>query len=50
MKVYVVTFDDMDNWCIEKIFYREADAVAYCKANNSEAHFELYHYEEYEVE
>lgn len=50
MKVYVVTFEDMDIWFVEKIFYREADAVAYCKANNSEAQFELYHYEEYEVE
>lgn len=50
VKIYVVFFDDMDNWCIEKICKNETDAMAYCKKMNDELPYDLYHYEEHELE
>lgn len=50
VKVYIVFFDDMDNWCIEKICKNEADAMAYCKKMNDELPYDFYHYEERELE
>lgn len=50
MNLYVVFFDDMGNWCIEKIYKNETDAMAYCKKMNDELPYDLYHYEERELE
>lgn len=50
MKVYVVFFDDMDNWCIEKVFQYKKDAIMYCEKMNSELPYKLYYYEDREVE
>ena len=50
VKVYIVFFDDTDNWCIEKICKNENDARAYCKKMNNELPYDLYHYEECELE
>lgn len=48
--IYVVIFDDMDNWFIEKICKNETDAMAYCKKMNDELPYDLYHYEEHKLE
>lgn len=50
MKVYVVICDDMDEWCIKKMYREEVDAVSYCDEMNSRLGFNLYRYEERELE
>lgn len=53
VKVYIVIFDDMDNWCIEcieKIYHEEIDAIIYCDTMNKDLPYRLYRYEEYELE
>lgn len=50
VKVYIVIFDDMDNWCIEKIYHEEIDAIIYCDTMNKDLPYRLYCYEEYELE
>lgn len=50
MKVYVVIFDEMDNWYIEKIYQEENDAIIYCDTMNKDLPYRLYRYEEHEFE
>lgn len=50
VKVYVVIFDDMDNWCIEKIYQEEIDAIIYCETMNKSLPYRLCRYEEHELE
>lgn len=50
VNVYVVIFDDMDNWCIEKIYQEEIDAIIYCDTMNKDLPYRLYRYEERELE
>ena len=50
VKVYVVIFDDMDNWCVEKIYQEEIDAIIYCDTMNKDLPYRLYRYEECELE
>lgn len=51
MKIYVVFFSDVDNeLTIEKIYKNETDAKLYCETFNKNLAFNLYHYEEYDVE
>lgn len=50
VKVYVVFFDDIGNWCIEKICREEIDAIIYCDVMNKDLPYRLYHYKEHELE
>lgn len=44
MKVYVVIFNNLNAWCIEKICREENDAISYCVGKD------FCYYEEYELE
>ena len=50
MKVYLLIFDDGDNYCIEKVCQHEIDAITYCNKMNKQAPYNIYHYREFEVE